>query len=444
MHRYITTIRRHSLVVIVFFVGVLLYGLAIRALWNYKNNEIHEITQLNTQTRADALQRDIEAGAESTQILKYVLKGSHQNDIPYFDALSQELMTENSSIASLQLAPDGKVARIYPFQGNEAGLIDLFADKKRGPVVVYSRDHAKMTIQGPFSLKQGGQGMAVRNPVYFTDANGMKYFWGFTIAIIKVPEVFRQTIDTLTSFGYDFALYKTDPTNDVYQFITSSTDSMEDPVITTFEAGGSIWRLEVMPANGWHIMESMRMYIFVGAVFVILFTLMTYFIVLLNRDRKLFRRMSRHDQLTGLLNHWAFLSQEKTIQLEKKPYGIFYIDVNYFKQVNDTYGHDAGDMVLKEVAVRLRRIMPYAIFRMGGDEFLILVTGHHSKAAYESLASRIVKAFHEPIVSENLELPVTVSVGYARHPEDAANLKDLCEIADGRMYKEKKKKHQIR
>ena len=71
-------------------------------------------------------------------------------------------------------------------------------------------------MQGPFPLKQGGTGIAVRNPVYLKDSSGEKKFWGFTIVIIRVPEIFSETIDALSRFGYDFSFSKTvspwDPT----------------------------------------------------------------------------------------------------------------------------------------------------------------------------------------------------------------------------------------
>ena len=64
-------------------------------------------------------------------------------------------------------------------------------------------------MQGPFDLKQGGQGIAIRNPVYLEGADGSPVFWGFTIVIIRVPEIFTESIQALTKFGYDYSLTKT-------------------------------------------------------------------------------------------------------------------------------------------------------------------------------------------------------------------------------------------
>ncbi len=76
-----------------------------------------------------------------------------------------------TSIESIQLAPDGVVTDIYPAEGNEAGKIDLLHDKDRGEISCYARDNHTIITQGPFELKQGGYGIAVRNPVYLKDEN---------------------------------------------------------------------------------------------------------------------------------------------------------------------------------------------------------------------------------------------------------------------------------
>ena len=104
-------------------------------------------------------------------------------------------------VGSIQLAPGGNVTEIYPLEGNEAGLGDLMSDPKRGPVVNYGKEHNLVTMQGPFDLWQGGKGIAIRNPVFLNDENGNEVFWGFTVVIIKVPEIFEGTLNTLSSFG---------------------------------------------------------------------------------------------------------------------------------------------------------------------------------------------------------------------------------------------------
>ena len=92
------------------------------------------------------------------------------------------------------------MTEIYPEKGNEAGKIDLIHDEKRGPVVNYGIEHDMVIMQGPFELKQGGQGIAIRNPVFLQTETGEKKFWGLTIAIIRVPEIFSHSVDALNHY----------------------------------------------------------------------------------------------------------------------------------------------------------------------------------------------------------------------------------------------------
>lgn len=198
MYKQVDVIKaKHYLVLIVFLLGMISYLLAIRAVYNVESNNLQEITKLNASTRTDAFKRDIVTATNSTNIIKYVVKSGYNLDDDHFEVLAKGVIDQNPSIDSLQLAPDGKVTTIYPLADNEAGLIDVLADKKRGPIAVYGRDNKLITIQGPFDLKQGGQGIAVRNPIFIKDAAGKEHFWGFVIAIIEVPAVFQQTVDDL-------------------------------------------------------------------------------------------------------------------------------------------------------------------------------------------------------------------------------------------------------
>ena len=125
----------------------------------------------------------------------------------------------SDSIESIQLAPNGVVTDIYPAEGNESGKIDLLHDKDRGEISCYARDNHTLITQGPFELKQGGYGIAVRNPVYLKDENGQEYFWGFTIVILRVPDIFSDSINALSDFGYKYKLSKTSsPWSDTYGF----------------------------------------------------------------------------------------------------------------------------------------------------------------------------------------------------------------------------------
>ena len=129
----------------------------------------------------------------------------------------------DDSIQSIQIAPNGVVTEIYPEEGNESGKIDLINDSDRGEISRYARDNDTVIMQGPLELKQGGYGIAVRNPVYLEDENGQKSFWGFTIVILKVPEIFSDSVEALSNFGYKYSLQKcASPKDDTYEWVYGS------------------------------------------------------------------------------------------------------------------------------------------------------------------------------------------------------------------------------
>lgn len=127
-------------------------------------------------------------------------------------------------------------------------------------------------MQGPFQLKQGDVGIAIRNPVYLENESGDKYFWGFTISIIRVPEIFSNSVNALEDFGYYYRLSKTlSPLTGEFTEIYSNYEEFISPVTYQFELGGCSWKLEVTPKDGWHT-DSQTTTVFIGG-FIILFSL---------------------------------------------------------------------------------------------------------------------------------------------------------------------------
>ena len=224
--------------------------------------------ELNAMTYAQYMQLDIMQGVNITNTLERVII-SDDGEIQKFSEIAEDMMTDY--VQSIQIAPNGVVTEIYPSAGNESGKIDLIHDKDRGKISCYARDNNVITMQGPFNLNQGGSGIAIRNPVYLTDSNGGKEFWGFAIVIIRVPEVFSETIDGLSKFGYDIRLSKTaSPWDQTYQEIYSTGTGMKDAVSHEFDLGDSRWKLEVEPQNGWNSNKSLYFILVFGFLLLLL------------------------------------------------------------------------------------------------------------------------------------------------------------------------------
>jgi diguanylate cyclase (GGDEF)-like protein len=155
-------------------------------------------------------------------------------------------------------------------------------------------------------------------------------------------------------------------------------------------------------------------------------------------------QLAYSDTLTGLPNRRMFNDCfRRLLALKHRQHGIFallIIDLDAFKQVNDTHGHDAGDAVLMEVARRLERMVRASdcFARVGGDEFFMLLAEPTEMLAVEYVCCRMIECFAEPVQFRGLSLRVTVSIGAALYPGDGETQDSLYKSADLALYRVKR------
>jgi diguanylate cyclase (GGDEF)-like protein len=115
------------------------------------------------------------------------------------------------------------------------------------------------------------------------------------------------------------------------------------------------------------------------------------------------------------------------------------LDLNGFKQVNDTYGHDVGDMLLEAVAERLQKLMRDSdtLARMGGDEFVILLPQIEGQTGINALVQRIYTSFQTPFALDSVTIQSRTSIGFALFPDHGNTVDILLHVADQNMYKVK-------
>ncbi len=160
-------------------------------------------------------------------------------------------------------------------------------------------------------------------------------------------------------------------------------------------------------------------------------------------------RRSEFDLLTDIHNRFSLEKLLDKLIIEAREnagvFGIIYIDLDEFKQVNDLYGHHIGDLYLHEVARRMKRQFRGAdqLARLGGDEFAALVPLVRSRAEVEEIAQRLERSFDEPFALDGLTLTGSASVGIALYPENGATRDGLLNAADAAMYIVKNAKRQV-
>lgn len=150
-----------------------------------------------------------------------------------------------------------------------------------------------------------------------------------------------------------------------------------------------------------------------------------------------------HDRLTGLPNRSKFSSVLERGLKEAKRYdrelGLFFIDLDRFKEINDTLGHEAGDQLLQEVATRLASCLRESdcVARLGGDEFVVMLPGTADRDSLTAVAQKILAAIATSVSIHGQDFRVTASVGISMYPGDGADEPTLMKHADIAMYQAK-------
>ena len=155
------------------------------------------------------------------------------------------------------------------------------------------------------------------------------------------------------------------------------------------------------------------------------------------------RRKAMYDTLTGLPNRAMFMeSLERATRKARRRstrFSVLFIDLDRFKEVNDTMGHHAGDDLLQTAAQRLGTAIRQSdlVARMGGDEFVVLIEDHGGPEEVMIVAQKIVSMLERPVLIDWREVAISASIGIASYPEDGLDLETLVKNADTAMYRAK-------
>jgi diguanylate cyclase (GGDEF)-like protein/PAS domain S-box-containing protein len=153
--------------------------------------------------------------------------------------------------------------------------------------------------------------------------------------------------------------------------------------------------------------------------------------------------LAHHDQLTGLPNRTLFYDRLKhTHALARRRgrgFSLFYLDLDGFKAINDNYGHEQGDNLLKEVGRRIVECVRESdtVARIGGDEFTVLLTDLQDPEAAGSIARLVIEAITQPFILEGVVCTIGVSIGISFFPRDGEEPDRLLSCADAAMYRVK-------
>ncbi|WP_373077755.1 diguanylate cyclase domain-containing protein [Fusobacterium varium] len=393
--------------------------------------------------KINQIQYSIDSRLLKLKILEMVIIDNN-GKIRDFNEIAERLYEDDPSIRSLQLAPNGDVTYVYPLKGNEDAFGDIFSDPDRKIEAEYARDSGNMTLAGPFELYQKGIGVVARRPIYLKDSNKKKQFWGFSIAVMNVPEIFdKADLKILDKEGYLYKIWRNIPDSFEKQVIVKNfEEDIEESIQGEIYVPGGVWFLNIVPKNGWISFEYIISKIFIAIFISFLVALVIYGLMISKRKSRELVLLANTDSLTGLYNE-RFLSKLLNELINSKiSFGLLYLDLDKFKEVNDNYGHKVGDLLLIEVANRLKSCVDSSdfVFRIGGDEFAIIIKNNREKDFYIKLLEKIHVVVEQPFYITNCYLIPRISGGYSIYPDEYKNSDEMIKKADKMMYKNKLKR----
>ena len=278
-----------------------------------------------------------------------------------------------------------------------------------------------------------------RNPI-FLERHGRRIFWGFAIVIIRVPDIFSDSLTSLDFFDYQYRLLKTtspwDP-NPVEFY--HSEKALVDPVSHWFSLGGDLWELQLMPNSAWAASSLSQVVLWTGFVILTLLAGLTWAVIRLEERRKYLRYLSETDKLTGIYNRSGFDDQldHHIRRHPDEPCIVAELDIDNFKFINDLYGHPTGDRALQTLVSSLRRFFASDVIigRNGGDEFCLLLPGETLTSVAEKL--RAFCTMPKTFACEDQLHAFTISMGYVEYPTQASTHVLLMRYADAALYEVK-------
>ena len=347
----------------------------------------------------------------------------------------------DGDVISLQFASKGIVQYAYPEQSENKRVAPTL-DDIRTQELQYAKKTGKILVLGPVQTKDGKNEISIQYPIYLGNHEiNDKNFWGFASVTVDMDEMLREvSFSSICEDGYQYCLTKIDDRQqkeivvseskkinkknaDVYRFIVPGY------TMSLYVLLHVSWKKQWIYISGFILME---------AVTILIVHLCILYGRLQKRNLQLLE-ISQYDSLTGLRNRHAL--QEDFDLCRGNSLVVIMMDLDKFKSINDTYGHEVGDAVLKKCASQILAMFPHQkCYRYGGDEFLLLIehlTLPQIERQLQSLEEEVGK-ISIPDCDVNIEISYGYEVGV---PMDEMVLGEMINHADAKLYEMKQNKN---
>lgn len=425
-------------------VFIILAELSFNVYRNIRVQEIEDHLRTMSYNHAQRIQESLLRKVYVVETLEVMLALTDYNEGLFYQWAPTIYKSEEEGMAAVQLAPEGVVEYIYPLEGHEGAIgHNLLDDSRRDEGARLAIENDTVTFVGPLRLIQNNKLAVISRKPVFRYVNGNKEFWGFTIVLIHIEDLLITELRDIEKEGYTYRILGNNPDSDRRPVVMVSNEEVEEwettyPIIVP----GGRWTFQMARIQKpSYTMAHLLIYL-IALLIVTIYLLQHYRMVRqsaeIERLNEKFRKLSYMDDLTELKNRrGVYLHLEEWMQeatYEHRHLTIAIIDVDYFKHINDTYGHGIGDLALQYVSQMIKEhlTLEHIMGRLGGDEFICAF--HDAslvdvRKAMEHLCDCLHKA---PYKHKTIEMPITVSIGLAQYQGE--ELEEFLDRADQALY----------
>lgn len=369
---------------------------------------------------------------------------------PYYDEERLRLIIDSIISDSLQVrhvavGVDYVIEFIHPMTGNEAALgFDYRSSPEQLSSYIQALETSEITINGPVLLTQGGEALIARVPVFPDGEHNI------VISQVIDHQLLFQLAGLYDTPELSVSIRGRNGSGAAGPLILGAEEVWQaQPVTQTIQLPSGEWVLAAIPVGTfWQDgQETKILWWVVGTLLSLLLAVLTA-IILFNQQKlqlafRTITRQARFDSLTELPNRHYFLEQLTSYldscQRREEQCALLFIDLDHFKEVNDSFGHEAGDRLLKVIAQRLTSSLRKEdiIDRLGGDEFVVVLKNLIEPMHAELQSEKLLTFIREPISIKGNEILIDGSIGIAIYPDDGHSALELLKSADLAMYNAK-------
>ena len=399
--------------------------------------------KLNVEEEFFKAETRLHSTINQTTIFIYSLKGFTTSQIntgitnESFDAFSNEVQKSMENIKNFSIAPNNIQQFVFPIKGNELTIGHNLAADEREEVrtdVKKAMQTNEIVVSGPYELRQGGLGLIARAPIV-KEGN----YWG----IINIVVDMDALLDAL-NFEENYSKLDISLSTEKGDVFYGSDKVADHPVLTKeINFLNEYWIMSANYSNFYYDERNRELFINLGTSLLIFLLIVVTIINGFYKNYLLSNQVQDliyTDALTSLKNRRALVKKLENLISNEKKFNIIFIDIDNFKNINDTLGHTVGDQLLKQIASRLviYEIKPIQIYRWGGDEFIILINGQYSHENITNLLNPLMYNLKKSYLVESHRFDISYSIGTSAYPRDGNSYDDIIKYADIAMYYVKK------